>query len=187
MYFKNVYFARYSNSTVGRNLAKFVKREGEQNLFSLDINTCRSYDSVKTEILRGFRLSRKAYLQKFRTMKRYGDDSYSQFLYKLKHVQNYYLGSKQITEFQSLCDDMLFEKFRSVLPNEVGVFVNQRYVSSATEMAKLAYLFYASNRDGSVKVDAKRNFNSRGNQYFNLTISRCRMLIRNRVKTASIE
>ena len=76
----------------------------------LDIDTCRSYDSVKTDILRGFRLSSKAYLQKFRTMKRYGDDSYSQFLHKLKDVQNYYLEIKQITEFQSLCDDMLLEQ-----------------------------------------------------------------------------
>ena len=31
--------------------------------------------------------------------------SYSQFLHRLKDVQNYYLESKQITEFQSLCDD----------------------------------------------------------------------------------
>ena len=36
----------------------------------------------------------------------------------------------------------------------------------AKEMEKLAYLFYESNRDGNVKVDAKRDFNSRGNLYF---------------------
>ena len=66
-------------------------------------------------------------------MKRHGDDSYSQFLHKLKDVQNYYLKSKQITKFQSLCDDMLLEQFRSVLPSEIGVFVDQRNVSSATK------------------------------------------------------
>ena len=87
-------------------------------LFSLDIDTCRSYDSVKTKILRGFRP--KAYLQKFRTMKRYGDDSYLQFLHKVKNVQNYYLERKQITEFRSLYDDTLLEQLRSVLPSEVG-------------------------------------------------------------------
>ena len=63
---------------------------------------------------------------------------------------------------------MWFEQFRSVLPSEVGVFVDQRNVSSDTEMAKLADLFYESNRDGNVKVDVKRNFNFRGNQYFKL-------------------
>ena len=51
-------------------------------------------------------------------MKCHGDDSYSQ-------LQNYYLESKQITEFQSLCDNMLFEQFRSVLPSKIGVFVDQ--------------------------------------------------------------
>ena len=55
---------------------------------------------------------------------------------------------------------MLLEQFRSVLPSEVGVFVDQRNVSSATEMAKLADLFYESNRDGNAKIDARRNFNS---------------------------
>ena len=54
-------------------------------------------------------------------VKRYGDDSYSHFLHKLKNVLNYYLESKQITEFQSLCDDMLLGQFRSVLPGEVGL------------------------------------------------------------------
>ena len=48
----------------------------------------------------------------------------------------------------------------------MGVFVDQRNVSSATEIARLADLFYESNRDGNVKVDVKRYFNSLGNQYF---------------------
>ena len=72
--------------------------------------------------------------------------------------------SQQITEFQSLCDNMLLEQFVSVLPGEVGVFVDQRNVSSSTKMAKLADLFYESNRDGNTKL----------------------MLIRNRVNTASV-
>ena len=77
-----------------------------------DIDTCRSFDSVKTEILRGFRLSPKAYLQKFRTMKRYGDDSYSQFLHKLKDVQNYYLKSHKllnISRFATTCCSNSFD------------------------------------------------------------------------------
>ena len=48
----------------------------------------------------------------------------------------------------------------------MGVFVDQHNVSSAMEMAKLADLFYESNRRGNINVDVKRNFNSRGNQYF---------------------
>ena len=47
--------------------------------------------------------------------------------------------------------------------------MDQRNVSSATEMAKLADLFYESNRNGNTKIDATRNFNSRGNQPFKPT------------------
>ena len=60
----------------------------------------------------------------------------------------------------------MLEQFSSVLPGEVGVFVDQRNVSSATEMAKLADLIYESNRDGNTKFDARRNCYSRGNQPF---------------------
>ena len=65
--------------------------------------------------------------------------------------------------------------------------MDQRNVSSATEMAKLADLFYESNRDGNAKIDAKRNFNSRGYLPFKPKYSLCRMLIRNRVKTAPMQ
>ena len=44
--------------------------------------------------------------------------------------------------------------------------MNQRNVHSATEMAKIAYLFYESNRDGNTKFDTRRNFYSRRNQPF---------------------
>ena len=60
---------------------------------------------------------------------------------------------------------MLFEQFRSVLPSEIGVFVDQRNVSSAAEMATLVDLFYESNKDRNVKVNAKGNFNSCNNHY----------------------
>ena len=94
---------------LARILPSLLNKKANTIYSRLDNDTCRSYDSVKTGILGGFRLSPKAYLQKFRTMKRYGDDSYLQFLHKLMDVQNYYLESKLITEFQSLCDDMLIE------------------------------------------------------------------------------
>ena len=44
--------------------------------------------------------------------------------------------------------------------------MDQRNVSSATEMAKLADLFHESNRDENKKIDARRNLYSRGNQPF---------------------
>ena len=140
--------------------------EKANNIYSrLDIDTCRSYDSVKTEILRGFRLNPKAYLQKFRTMKRYGEDSYSQFLHKLKDVQNYYLESKQITEFQSLCDDMLLEQFRSELPGEFGVFVDQRHVSGYGD-GETSWSVLRVEQRWKYKFYARRNFCSRGKQPF---------------------
>ena len=69
----------------------------------------------------------------------------------------------------------------------MGVFVDQRNFSSATEMAKLANLFYESKRDGNVKINAKEILILVPISTLNTKISRCRMLIRNRVKMASMQ
>ena len=45
--------------------------------------------------------------------------------------------------------------------------MDQRNVSSATEMAKLADLVYDSNRDGNAKIQTRRHLSFRGNQPFN--------------------
>ena len=124
MFLKRLVLCGIQGQHVARILPSLLNEKANNIYSRLDIDTCRSYDSVKTEILRGFRLSPTAYLQKFRTMKRFCEDSYSQFLHKLKDVQNYYLESKQITKLQSLFDGMLLEQFSSELPGEVGFFVD---------------------------------------------------------------
>ena len=62
---------------VARILPSLLNEKANKIYSRSDIDTCRSYDSVKTEILRGFRLSPKACLKKIRRMKRFGEDSYS--------------------------------------------------------------------------------------------------------------
>ena len=55
---------------LARILTSLLNEKANKIYSRLDTETCRSYESIKTEFLRGFRLSPKAYLQKFRTMKR---------------------------------------------------------------------------------------------------------------------
>ena len=75
---------------VARILPSLLDERANKICSSVDMDPCRSYESVKTEILKGFRLNPEVYLQKFRSMKRYGDDSYLQFLHKLKDEHNYF-------------------------------------------------------------------------------------------------
>ena len=108
----------------------------------LYVEQCRDYGVVKGEILKGFKLSPKSDLERFRTMKRSGNDSNVQFLSKLKDMHRYYLDSKSITTFESLSEDIIVEQLRSVLPAETVTFEDQRRVENADELAKLAYLFF---------------------------------------------
>ena len=60
----------------------------------LSVEQCRDYGAVKEEILKGLKLSPKSHLERFRTMKRSGNDSNVQVLSKRKDMHRYYLDSK---------------------------------------------------------------------------------------------
>ena len=81
MFLKTCTLHGIRDQQLARILPSLLNEKANKMYSRLHIDTYRSYDSVKTEILRSFRLSSKAYLQKFRMKKRYGDDSYSQFLH----------------------------------------------------------------------------------------------------------
>ena len=68
---------------------------------------------------------------------------------------------------------MLLEQFRNVLPREVGVFVDQRNVSSATKMAKLADLFMSRTDTGMQKLMLEEILILVAISLLNLKISRC--------------
>ena len=100
----------------------------------MSVEQCRDYGVVKGEILKGFNLSPKSYLERFRTMKRSGNNSNVQFLSKLKDMHRYYLDSKSITTFESLSEDIIVDQLRSVLPAETVTFVDQRRVEKADKL-----------------------------------------------------
>ena len=62
-------------------------------------------------------------------------------------MHRYYLDSKSITTFESLSENIIVEQLSSVLPAETVTFVDQRRVENADEIAKLADLFFETNRD----------------------------------------
>ena len=75
---KTCTFRGIQDQQLARILPRLINEKANKIYSPLNIDMCRSYDSGETEILRGFRLSSKTYLQKFRMIKRYGNDSYSQ-------------------------------------------------------------------------------------------------------------
>lgn len=129
----------------------------------LSLEQSKQYALVKREILASFKLDAASYLQKFRTARRTGSESYKLFGNRLQELQTYYLDSKDIDSFDGLKCDMLLEQFISTLPAMIKSFVLARRpsnVGEASDFADLAFQVsqerdqYGKFRD---KVDCKQS------------------------------
>ena len=112
----------------------------------LSIEQCSDYDVVKREILSAFRLTGKAYLERFRTATRYSDETNRLFLGRLQELQAHYLEAKRIDSFEKLRDDVLMEQFLCSLKPPVRQWVEGRTPNTALDAADLADLFFETNQ-----------------------------------------
>jgi hypothetical protein len=121
----------------------------------LSLEVCRDYDSLKQEILRNLRLTPKSYLAKFRQTHRSGEETYSQFLQRLADIQNFYLEAKDIVDFQTLKNDMLFEQISNTLWPDIREFVEQKGAKTASDVARWADVYWESRQNKTRQTDAK--------------------------------
>jgi hypothetical protein len=121
----------------------------------LSLEVCRDYDSLKQEILHNLRLTPKSYLAKFRQTHRSGEETYSQFLQRLADIHNFYLETKDIVDFQTLKDDMLFEQISTTLWPDVREFVEQLGAKTASDVAHWGDVYWESRQNKTRQTDAK--------------------------------
>ena len=109
----------------------------------LSIETCQNYDETKIALLNAFKCNADAYLRKLQSERRSGQESYFMYLARLKEYQTLYLMSREISDFDSLKDEMLSIYFMSSLSESVAEFVRTRQPRNSKECAEAADLFYA--------------------------------------------
>jgi hypothetical protein len=106
----------------------------------LTLGQCKDYDIVKREILSSFRLTGKAYLERFHAATRFSDEDHRLFLNRLQELQSYDMESKQLDTFEKLRDDVLLQQFLSSLQPSVRHFVECRMPSTDAQAAEFADL-----------------------------------------------
>jgi hypothetical protein len=75
----------------------------------LSVAQSSDYSVVKCEILSAFCLTGKAYIERFRTVTRYYDETNRLFLVRLQELQAHYFETIMIDSFEKLRDDVLME------------------------------------------------------------------------------
>ena len=108
----------------------------------LSYEICCSYERTKNALMSACRLTPQAYLKKFRSGHRSGDESFVQFCERLRDIQNYHYQAANITDFDSLREADLLEQFLTSLPDDVRKFVDERQPKNVGEAGTLADLHW---------------------------------------------
>ena len=73
------------------------------------------YKEVKAAILKEFKLSPNSYLERFNTCAKTGEETYVAFASKLRGLLQYYLDSRNVSEFDKLCELLVCDRIKSTL------------------------------------------------------------------------
>jgi len=114
----------------------------------LSLAQCQDYEEVKKAVLTSFRLTSKTYRDKFMSMRRTGQESYSIFLRRLTEMQTYFFESKEITTFEQLAAEEVLEQFLASLSPQVREFVESRQPTTPERAAELADLHFETQGQG---------------------------------------
>lgn len=96
-------------------ISPFLSAKAKVVLSKLTPETTAVYDDMKAAILRELKLSASTYLERFNTCCKAGDETYVSYASKLRCLLDYYLDSRDVTEFEKLCELLVCDRIKSTL------------------------------------------------------------------------
>lgn len=104
---------------------------------SLPIEESLNYDSVKAAVLRVYELVPEAYRQKFRNYTKSVKQMFVSFARDKKVLLEKWCAASKTTTFEQLQELILLEDFKSCLPDNLVVYLNEQKVNSISAAAVL--------------------------------------------------
>ncbi|KAL3979168.1 gamma-glutamyltranspeptidase / glutathione hydrolase / leukotriene-C4 hydrolase [Sarotherodon galilaeus] len=113
---------------------------------SLSIDDSLDYEIVKSTILRAYELVPEAYRQKFRTCEKSANQTHVEFAREKTLLFDKWLAASKVKDFAQLRELVLLEEFKTCLPENVVVYLNEQKVDSLSKAAVLADEFVLTHR-----------------------------------------
>lgn len=104
---------------------------------ALPLEQSLDYDIVKAAVLRAYELVPEVYRQKFHSHAKTAKQTYVEFAREKRTFEKWCL-SNRITTFEQLQELILLEEFKSSVPENVAIHLNERKVNSIVDAAVLA-------------------------------------------------
>ena len=133
-------------SLYAKLLPSHLNERAKRVFAGLPFDQCLDYTVVKDQIIASFRASAGNYLEKFRGMKRAGNENQKMFVARLSEAYGYYIQAGDIKTFEDLKKASILEQFLGTLDPATKQFVCNNRPTDAGEAAKLADTFFENSR-----------------------------------------
>ncbi|XP_034078707.1 uncharacterized protein LOC117550381 isoform X2 [Gymnodraco acuticeps] len=109
------------------------------------------YDRVKSAVLKSYELVPEAYRQRFRSGVKGDKQTHVEFIRDLtSHFQRWCAAAK-VASFDGLCELIVLEQFKNILPQRVATYVNEQKPPTAFRAAELADDFVLTHKGSFVE------------------------------------
>ncbi len=124
---------------------------------SLPIEQSLDYDIVKTAVLRAYELVPEAYRQKFRDYVKSAKQTFVEFAREKGNLFDKWCCSSKVSTFEQLRELILVEDFKSCLPENIVVHLNEKKVVTLSDAAVITDEFVLTQRRVFPSVRQSRN------------------------------
>jgi transposase InsO family protein len=125
---------------------------------------CKEYAKIKKAVLGQYRLTPGAYLDKFRNSSKQFDETFVQYLARMRDLQTYYHDCKEINTYERLRDDNLGEQFKRMLGPDLRTYVDERLPEgNPGAMAELCDQYMQAHKRKAWDVTKYKNGNGNSN------------------------
>uniref|UniRef100_A0A3P9C6A9 Gypsy retrotransposon integrase-like protein 1 n=1 Tax=Maylandia zebra TaxID=106582 RepID=A0A3P9C6A9_9CICH len=113
---------------------------------SLSIADSLDYEVVKSTILRAYELVPEAYRQKFRACRKFDSQTFVEFAREKTVLFDKWVAASHAEDFTQLKELILLEEFKTCLPENIVVYLNEQKVGLLSKAAVLADEFVLTHR-----------------------------------------
>ncbi|KAK0134480.1 Retrovirus-related Pol polyprotein from transposon 412 [Merluccius polli] len=111
---------------------------GQEAFVALSSADRKSYQLVKEAVLKSYELIPEAYRQRFRNCRKSDRQTHAELARDLNSFFHRWLTSEGVDTFDGLCDLLVLEQFKDILPERIATYLNEHELKTAAKAAVLA-------------------------------------------------
>lgn len=115
------------------------------------------YASVKEAVLRAYELVPEAYRQRFRQWEKGDGQAHVEVAREMRTHFQRWLAAEGVTNFDALCNLMVLEQFKNIIPDHIATYISEHKVKSPADAAVLADQYVLTHKDFSGEYGRRHN------------------------------